>query len=231
MRPLFTRLLWLVLSILLIFGVYRLLTIRPLADTPYFADQPLLVAEAPTLSDSASRSEGFSLANTAYLPVSLADDGLLYINGIAGLSLQEALAAQPVRRAVVLLLQPDLQSVAALLQALDATKAHSRVLAVVDNEALSRMVRVEAPDLATAATSAEAEALLTMQRFRLTAFYRPVAPALLLPQNRLSAPIVRAAHSRGIRVLALSDAAGAETMQPLLDAGLDGWIVAAIPHP
>lgn len=227
MRQLIVRLSLLALSVLLIFGVYRLLTIRPLADTPYFADQPFLTAEVPdsAAQGEAVRNEGLSLANANYLPVELSGDGLLRVSGADSLSLQQALTAQPERRAVVVLQQPDLQGVAALLQALDAADARPRVLAVVDDEALSRVLREQAPDLATATTSAETEAFLALQRLHLAAFHRPVAPALLLPPSELSAEIIHSAHSRGMHVLAVADANAGEMPQPLLDAGLDGWIV------
>jgi hypothetical protein len=117
------------------------------------------------------------------LPVALTRDGMLVVTGSAVgelalaelrsvdafdgiVTLQEALAAYPDLRAVVVVRQPSLQALAALLQAIDANDARSRVLAVVDHPLLADTLREQAPDLGTAATTAETNAFLATKRFR-----------------------------------------------------------------
>lgn len=244
MRQFLLRLLLLLLVVLVIFGVYRLLTIRPLENVDFFRDQlPLaavdsVAAYAPAAFDAA-RQAG---ANGLYLPVDLTRDGVLVVTGsdvsqlaLAELasvdtfantmSLQETLAAYPDLRAVVALRQPSLQALAALLQAIDANDARSRVLAVVDDPLLAGTLRQQAPDLGTATTTAETNAFLTTQRFRLTPFYRPAAPAMLLPGNEIDKRLVDAARGRGIHLVALAAGESAAGLQRLANAGVDGVVV------
>jgi len=115
--------------------------------------------------------------------------------------------------------------VAALLQAIDAVDARARVLAVVDHPLLANTLREKAPDLGTAATSAEAAAFLTTQRFRLTPFYRPVAPALLLAGDEIDKRLVAAARGRGIHLIALAGQQDSAALQALVDAGVEGVVV------
>jgi glycerophosphoryl diester phosphodiesterase len=245
MRQFLLRLLLLLLVVLVIFGVYRLLTIRPLDNVAFFQDQPLLLAvdsrsAGQALADfAAARDAG---ANGLYLPVALTRDGTLVVTDspVAELTLadlrsvdafssivtlQEALAAHPDLRAVVVVQQPSLQALAALLQAIDANNARPRVLAVVDHPLLADTLREQAPDLGTAATTAETAAFLTTKRFRLTPFYRPAAPAMLLESSQINKRLVDAARSRGIHLLALAEQPGVATAQALVNAGVDGLIV------
>ncbi len=233
------------LRLLVIFGVYRLLTIRPLNNVAFFQDQSPLVAvdkggAGQTLADFATvRDAG---ANSLYLPVALTRDGMLVVtdSDVAELALaelrsvdafggiitlQEALAANPDLRAVVVVQQPSLQTLAALLQAVDANSARLRVLAVVDHPLLADTLREQAPDLGTATTTAETSAFLTTRRFRLTPFYRPAAPAMLLEGSEINKRLVDAARGRGIHVLALAGQPSVATAQALIDAGVDGVIV------
>ncbi len=244
MRQFLLRLLLLLLVVLVIFGVYRLLTIRPLENVDFFRDQPPLAAldsaasYAPAAFDAA-RQAG---ANGLYLPVDLTRDGVLVVTGsdvselaLAELAsvdtfantmtLQETLAAYPDLRAVVALRQPSLQALAALLQAIDANDARSRVLAAVDHPLLAGTLREQAPDLGTATTSAETNAFLTTQRFRLMPFYRPAAPAMLLPGSQIDKRLVDAARNRGIHLVALPDDQSASALQRLAGAGVDGIVV------
>lgn len=248
MRQFLLRLILLLLVVLVIFGVYRLLTIRPLENVDFFRDQlPLAAVDAaapsgaPAYSAAAFDAARAAGANGLYLPVDLTRDGVLVVTGsdvseltLAELpsvdtfaqvmTLQETLAAYPDLRAVVALRDPSLQALAALLQAIDANNARSRVLAVVDHPLLAGTLREQAPDLGTAATAAETNAFLTTQRSRLTPFYRPVAPAMLLPGSQISKRLVDAARNRGIHLLALTDGQGAAAAQRLADAGVDGII-------
>ncbi len=250
MRQFLLRLVLLLLVVLVIFGVYRLLTIRPLDNVAFFQDQPLLLAVDSVSPDAA---QPYSLAafeaarqagaNALYLPVELTRDGVLVVTGAAVdqltlaelegrgatqpvVSLQAALAAQPDMRAVVVVGQPSLQALAALLQAIDANNARPRVLAVVDHPLLAGTLREQAPDLATAATGAETSAFLTTQRFRLAPFYRPAAPAMLLEGSEISKRLVDAARGRGIHLLALAEQPSVAAAQALIDAGVDGVIMA-----
>lgn len=249
MRQFLFRLILLLLVVLVIFGLYRLLTIRPLDNVAFFSDQSGLAAVDSAGSGDASphtlaafdaaRQVG---ANALYLPVDLTRDGVLIVTNadvselalaelaavdtFAGaVTLQEALTAFPELRAIVVLRQPSLQGVAALLQAIDANDARGRVLAVVDHPLLAGILREQAPDLGTAATGAEAASFLTTQRLRLTPFYRPAAPAMLLPGEQINRRLIEAAHSRGIHLLALFSQQGSAAVQALVDAGIDGVVV------
>ncbi len=244
-RQFLLRLLLLSLIVVVIFGVYRLLTIRPLDNVAFFQDQPLLLAvdsrsAGETLADfAASRDAG---ANGLYLPAALTRDGVLVVtdsavgelslaelrsvDAFAGIvTLQEALAAFPDMRAVVVVQQPSLQSLAALLQAIDANNARPRVVAVVDHPLLADTLREQAPDLGTAATTAETNAFLTTKRFRLTPFYRPAAPAMVLAGSEINKRLVDAARSRGIHMLALAGQMDTAAVQALINAGVDGVIL------
>lgn len=250
MRQFLFRLILLLLVVLVIFGLYRLLTIRPLDNIAFFQDQPGLAAvdsvrlagaSAPSLAAfDAARQAG---VNGLFLPVDLTRDGVLVVTDsdvsdlalaelaavdtFAGAAtLQDALASQPELRAIVELRQPSLQGVAALLQAIDANDARGRVLAVVDHPLLAGILREQAPDLGTATTLAETNAFLATQRFRLTPFYRPAAPAMLLQASQIDRRLVAGAHSRGIHLVALAAGADAAALQRLVDSGVDGVVVA-----
>ncbi len=250
MRQFLLRLVLLLLVVLVIFGVYRLLTIRPLDNVAFFQDQPLLLAvdsigpgAAQPYSLAAFEAARQAGANALYLPVELTRDGVLVVTGAAVdqltlaelegrgaaqpvVTLQAALAAQPDMRAVVVVRQPSLQALAALLQAIDANDARPRVLAVVDHPLLADTLREQAPDLGTAATGAETNAFLTTKRFRLTPFYRPAAPAMLLDGSEINRRLVDAARGRGIHMLAMAEQSSAAAAQALVNAGVDGVIMA-----
>ena len=141
------------------------------------------------------------------------------------LSLQDVLAAYPDESIIVKVEEPGFASLAALLQAADATASRTRLLAIVDEQQLANTLRSQAPDLATANTSAEAAAFLATQRLRMTPFYRPAAPGLILDGDQVSRRLSNSAHSRGIRVLAVANDQSNETMRAWLDAGADGIIL------
>lgn len=275
----FTIRLVLFLSVLLvIFGIYRLVTIRPLPPVPFFADAPdtpLIIADSAQASDAPPYTmAAFEAAQQAgahglYLPLWLTRDGQLiaapspdvsvfsaasgqiaamtvaelaaldagYDFDPAGagdfswrdrgqrlLTLPEILETFPNLRIVADLQAPELASLAALLQAVDARDARPRVLAVVDDQQLVEALRQQAPDLATAYTSGETRAFMTTERLRLTPFYRPAAPAVILPGDAVDARLARAAHGRGVAVLAEAGASVAERDR-LVGIGLDGLIV------
>ncbi len=243
MRQFLLRLFGLFLVVLVIFGIYRLLTIRPLANVAFFRSQPGLATldsslMAPPFSRAAFDAAREAGANSLYLPVALTRDGVLVVTGAdvseqtlaelaaaGAMTLQEALAAYPDLRAVVDLRQPTLQALAALLQAVDANNARARVLAAVDHPLLADTLRQQAPDLATATTSAETKAFLTTQRLGLTPFYRPAAPAMLLAGRQINQRLVDAARTRGIHLIARLDRADSAAVQTLVKTGVDGIIV------
>lgn len=242
MRQFLFRLILVLLVVLVIFGIYRLLTIRPLDNVAFFRDRPGLAA-VDSVSPAGARPytlAAFQAARQAgvnglYLPVYLTRDGVLVVADSAvsqqtlaelegGVALQEVLTAFPELRAIVALRQPTLQGVAALLQAIDGADARTRVLAAVDHPLLANTLREQAPDLGTAATSAEAAAFLAMERFGLAPFYRPAAPALLLPGDEIDKALVGAARGRGIHLVALAGQQGSAELQALIDAGVDGLV-------
>lgn len=262
MRQLLGRLAVLLIVILVIFGVYRLITVRPLEPGAFFAPGnggQLVVAdmarsaEAPPYTLAALQAAQQAGANALYLPLHLTRDGELVVLGSTDLaatagrqgkvsdltleelrqlsggaqimSLQEVLAAFPQMRFVVKVEEPNLQSLAALLQAADATGSRPRLVAIVDDPPLAATLRQQAPELATANTTSETKAFLTTQRLRLTPYYRPEAPAMLLQSSAIRKPVVDAAHSRGIRVIALPSDQITNTVQPLVDTGIDGVVV------
>lgn len=138
--------------------------------------------------------------------------------GVRLLTLDEVLQAFPNLRIIADLQEPTLPSVAALLQTTDLREARQRVLAVVDDQQLAGTLRQQAPDLATALTESEAAAFLTTVRLQLSPFYRPAAPALLLAADEVTDRLVRAAHSRGVSVAAITaEGQIADGLQSLLD--------------
>lgn len=279
MRQFLGRLAVLLIVILVIFGVYRLITVRPLEPGAFFgsSDGRRLVvadaarlAEAPPYTLAAFQAAQQAGANALYLPLHLTRDGELVVlaspdlavttgrssqvsdqtlaelqqldagytfdpggdgsfpwrgRGAQIMALPDVLAAFPEMRFVVSIEEPNLQSLAALLQAADATGSRPRLLALVDDPPLAATLRQQAPDIATANTTAETNAFLTTQRLRLTPFYRPAAPAVLLDGGEIRTSLVDAAHSRGIHVLALSSEGAAAALQPLIDDGIDGVVV------
>jgi glycerophosphoryl diester phosphodiesterase len=248
-RQFLLRLFLLLLIILVIFGVYRLLTIRPLDNIAFFRDQvPLAAVDsgapagAPPYSAAAFDAAKEAGANALYLPVTLSRDGVLVVTDAdasratlaelrsanassSAVTLQETLVAYPDLRALVVVRQPSLQALAALLHAVDASDARARVLAAVDHPLLAHTLREQAPDLGTATTTTETNAFLTTQRFGLTPFYRPAAPAMLLEGSQINKRLIDAARNRGIHLVALPDQQSSAAVQLLIDATVDGVVV------
>lgn len=278
MRPFLVRLLVLVVVILVVFGIYRLITIQPLPSPAFFALQgssplalvdPGAVPDMPPFTPAAYDAALRAGADGFVVPLHLTRDGELVAvdtddvakhtdgkgqvgamtaaeiaaldagyrfdpsgNGAypwrdAGqrlLTLEQILAAYPTARVVANLQQPTLRSVAALLQAVDAADARQRVLAVVDDQQLVEALREQAPLLATAATSGERTAFITMLRLRLSPFHRPASPAMVLDRSAVDQRLTAAAHRRGVFVV--TTAADASDAQALHQIGVDAIIVA-----
>ena len=77
----------------------------------------------------------------------------------------------------------------------------------------------------TAMSSAETDSFLVTSRLRLTPFYRPAAPGLLLAPEEFSERIAAAAHSRGISLLVMAQD-GADSVQRWIEQGADGVVLA-----
>jgi glycerophosphoryl diester phosphodiesterase len=279
MRQFIVRFFAFLVVIVVIFGLYRLITVQPLKPSPFFApavQSPLVMVDAgrlgqaPPYSLAAFEAVRQAGADGFYLPVHLTRDGELVVLGSTDLSqltergelvsqlplaevqsldagyrfdpagdgsfpwrgkgqrvlaLQDVLAAFPDESMAVKIEEPSFASVAALLQAADATGSRARLLAIVDEQQLANTLRSQAPDLATAATSAEAGAFLAMQRLRMTPFYRPAAPGLILDGAAVSDPLVDAARSRGMHVLAVDNSPADEILSRWRGADVDGVVV------
>lgn len=288
MRQSLFRVLGLIIVVVLVFGIYRLLTVQPLEPAAFFTrpgqPAPLLIADtgqsrqAPPYTLAALQAAQQAGADGFWLPVQLTKDGELVVladpdlalvserqgrasdltlaelrgldagyrfdpdasraypwrgQGLRILTLQEALAAFPTLRAVVALpaLEPGAASSAALaavLRASQAADAAGRLLVAVDDDRVAEELRGRAPELATAYTSQERDRFLATQRLRLTPFYRPVAPALLLHASQVSRDLLAAAGKQGVNVMAWAGPAGdqdGEALARLATAGLDGVIV------
>lgn len=277
MRQFIVRLVLFLFVALVVFGIYRLVTIRPLPRPAFFPGQaagPLVLADTGRSSTAppytlaaleAARQQG---VDGFYLPLWLTRDGQLvaapsadlaqFTNGSGQivqytaaelaaldaayrfdpggngvypwrgrgqrlLTLAEVLQAFPEQRIVADVQAAGLAAVAALLQAIDGQNARGRVLAKVEGQQLVEALRAQAPDLATAYTEGEARAFLTAYRLRLTPFYRPAAPALILPADRVTTRLVRAAHSRGVELIAV--ATEDAQVEPLATQGVAAIVV------
>ena len=237
MRQGLVRLTLLVLVLLLIFGVYRLLTIEPIDAGTFFdaAGAPLVLLDPGMFGENGQETLA-ALDQTQgtdevglFVPVNLDEAGQLLVAdpgaaNASAVTLTALLAEHPDARFVVELRKPDLQSLAALLHAVDSQGARDRVLAVVDDQQLVDVLRGQAPDLATAMTTAEVSSFLLTSRLRLTPFYRPGAPALLLPAAQFSGRLRDAAHSRGIALFVQSPN-DRSVVKDLIDQGVDGVVV------
>jgi glycerophosphoryl diester phosphodiesterase len=283
MRQSLGRLILLVVVVVLIFGMYRLLTVQPLEQAAFFDSGRwpyLMVADtgqgmdAPPYTTAAFDAALQAGASGLYLPLWQTADGHLAVLGSPDLSLSTdgsgqvsdltlaelasldagyrfdpagdgsypwrgqgqhplslpaVLEAYPEARLVVSLEQPNLTGLAALLQAVDAAGARDRVLAVVDDQQLVDTLRQQAPGLATTYTAQETDGFLAADRLRLVAFYRPAAQALILDGDQIGQRLVRAAHSRGVSVLARGGPAASDTeMQGWIDQGADGVIAGSV---
>lgn len=237
MRQGLVRLTLLFIVLLLIFGVYRLLTIEPIAAGAFFdpAAGPLVLLDPAMFGENGQEALA-ALGQTpragavgVFASVILDQAGQLVAADpdaadASAVNLTALLAEHPDNRFIVELREPDLQSLAALLHAVDSQGARARVLAVVDDQQLVDVLRGQAPDLATAMTTAETSSFLLTSRLRLTPFYRPGAPALLLPAAEFSQRLRNAAHSRGI-ALFVESPNDRSVVKDLIDQGVDGVVV------
>lgn len=148
--------------------------------------------------------------------------------GVTIPTLQEVLSAFPALRINIEIKQADPpmeQAVAELIQQADA---QNRVLVVASNQNVIERFRALMPDVATGASESEVRGFFYAQTLRVSAFYRPTADALQVPENFgniqvLSPHFVQAAHAREVAVHAwtINDP---EAMRRLLAMGVDGII-------
>ncbi|MCD6289608.1 MAG: glycerophosphodiester phosphodiesterase [Anaerolineae bacterium] len=247
----------LVVIVLIIFALYRLLTIGPPPPTPFLnisypmnlahrggaalapentmiafraalaagadaidldvrlsQDEKLVVIHDETVdrtTDGSGRVSDMTLAQLQAL-----DAGYRYTpdrgstfpyrgKGIKIPTLREVLTTFPNARVNIEIQQntPEIGDIlAALIKELGA---QDRVLVVAADDAVIKRFRRLAPGVATAAAAGELRNFTMLQRWRLSAFYRPVANVLQVPEQVNGKPwltlhFVEAAHAQGMRV-------------------------------
>lgn len=255
MRQFVSRLALFLLLLLVVFGVYRLLTIQPLPEREFFAGSeghlPLWAFDigaqglqgGPLEVMRAAHEQG---ASGFLLPIHLTRDGELVTVGLEdGISqvsqqslaelqasegqqvvtLPEVLASFPSARLLIQIQEPSLPALAALLQVAESEESRGRLLAIVEDQQLAEILRQQVPDLATAYTPQEIKAFLPTSRLGLAPFYRPAAPGMLVAGEAITEAMVKAAHSRGVYVIAVAGDATPADLQHWLDKGVDGIVV------
>lgn len=148
--------------------------------------------------------------------------------GVAIPTLQEVLSAFPALRINIEIKQADPPMEQAVAELIQQAGAQNRVLVVASNLDVIERFRALMPDVATGASESEVRGFFYAQTLRVSAFYRPTADALQVPENFgsiqvLSPHFVQAAHAREVAVHAwtINDP---EAMRRLLAMGVDGII-------
>lgn len=148
--------------------------------------------------------------------------------GIGIPTLEEVFAAFPDMRINVEIKQSDPPIEAAVLEVIERAGAQQRVLVGSEYDDVMARFRSLAPDIATSAATNEVRNFYLAQLLRVSAIYRPLADAFQVPEYAGSTHVVTpsfvdAAHHHGVKVhvWTVNDA---ETMQRLLDIGVDGII-------
>lgn len=148
--------------------------------------------------------------------------------GVTIPTLQEVLAAFPTLRINIEIKQADPPMEQAVADLIQQAGAQERVLVVASNSDVIERFRALMPEVATGASESEVRSFFYAQTLRVSAFYRPTADALQVPENFgnihvLSPHFVQAAHARDVAVHAwtINDV---ESMRRLLDMGIDGII-------
>lgn len=148
--------------------------------------------------------------------------------GIGIPTLEEVFAAFPDMRINVEIKQSDPPIEAAVLEVIERAGAQQRVLVGSEYDDVMARFRSLAPDIATSAATNEVRNFYLAQLLRVSAIYRPLADAFQVPEYSGSTHVVTpsfvdAAHHHGVKVhvWTVNDA---ETMQRLLDIGVDGII-------
>lgn len=148
--------------------------------------------------------------------------------GIGIPTLEEVFAAFPDMRINIEIKQSDPPIEAAVLEVIERAGAQQRVLVGSEYDDVMARFRSLAPDIATSAATNEVRNFYLAQLLRVSAIYRPLADAFQVPEYSGSTHVVTpsfvdAAHHHGVKVhvWTVNDA---ETMQRLLDIGVDGII-------
>lgn len=148
--------------------------------------------------------------------------------GIGIPTLEEVFAAFPDMRINIEIKQSDPPIEAAVLDVIERAGAQQRVLVGSEYDDVMARFRSLAPDIATSAATNEVRNFYLAQLLRVSAIYRPLADAFQVPEYSGSTHVVTpsfvdAAHHHGVKVhvWTVNDA---ETMQRLLDIGVDGII-------
>ncbi len=159
------------------------------------------------------------------------DDGQTFPfrgQGIVVPKLADVVAAFPDKRINIEIKQADPPMEQAVADLIQAANAAERVLVVASKNEVIERFRAIAPGIATGASESEVRGFFYAQTLRVSAFYRPTADALQVPEyfgdiKVLSPHFVQAAHARDIAVHAwtINDT---ETMRRLIELGVDGII-------
>jgi glycerophosphoryl diester phosphodiesterase len=274
------RLAFMVVAVLVVFALYRLLTISPphstqFLETPYplnmahrggaalapentmlaFQNALALGADVLELDVRASRdgelvvihdetvdrtTDGSGkVAEMTLAQLQALDAGYHYSpdNGYSfpyrgrGLkipTLREVLTAFPEARVNIEIKQTTPPIEEAVAQLIEEMEAQDRVLVVSSDDGVIKRFRRRMPDVATGASTGEIQSFYLLQRLRLSAFYRPVANALQVPDRsgeiQLITPrFVAAAHAQGMKVYVWTINTP-DRMRELLQMGVDGII-------
>ncbi len=148
--------------------------------------------------------------------------------GIKIPTLRDVLASFPDARIVIDIRQTDPPIEEALAALIQEMNAQDRVLVVATDEAAIKRFRHLAPEVATGAAFGEWRRFYLMQRFGLSAIYRPVANALRVPERTgdttlVTQRFIEAAHAQGMRVYVWT-VNTPDRMRQLLQWGVDGII-------
>ena len=148
--------------------------------------------------------------------------------GVVIPTLQEILATFPALRINIEIKQADPPMEQAVADLIQQAGAQERVLVVASNNDVIKRFRALRPAVAAGASEGGVRGLFYAQTVRVSAFYRPTADALQVPEyfgniQVLSSHFVQAAHAREVAVHAwtINDAG---TMRRLIDMGVDGII-------
>ena len=185
-------------------------------------------------TDGTGAVHDFTLANLRQLDAGYdfsPDNGQTFPfrgQGIGIPTLEEVFAAFPDMRINIEIKQSDPPIEAAVLEVIERAGAQQRVLVGSEYDDVMARFRSLAPDIATSAATNEVRNFYLAQLLRVSAIYRPLADAFQVPEYSGSTHVVTpsfvdAAHHHGVKVhvWTVNDA---ETMQRLLDIGVDGII-------
>lgn len=280
MKRILWRLAFMVVAVLVVFALYRLLTISPpnptrFLESPYplnmahrggaalapentmlaFQNALAVGADVLELDVRASRdgelvvihdetvdrtTDGSGkVAEMTLAQLQALDAGYRYSpdnghsfpyrgRGIKIPTLREVLAAFPEARINIEIKQTAPPIEEAVARLIEEMGAQDRVLVASFDDGVIQRFRRLMPEVATGASTGEVQSFYLLQRFGLSAFYRPVANALQVPDRsgeiQLVTPrFVAAAHAQGMKVHVWTINTP-DRMRQLLQIGVDGII-------